>query len=151
MTPQGPVGLENRVLVGEEGTGKGAQQTVCVSHTTKFRLHCTCDAKPLNCCCCCSVAKSCPPLCDPTDCSTPGSSDLHYFPELNRNVKTKQNTSQWKPDFWFTIISYPAHSVYSSLVLLHKNPLEQRLELQYIQRNYDAVTEFLLCIWQALC
>lgn len=37
-TPQGPVGLENRVLVGDEGTGKGAQQTVCVSHTTKFRF-----------------------------------------------------------------------------------------------------------------
>ena len=25
------------------------------------------------CCCCCSVAQSCPTLCDPMDCSTPGS------------------------------------------------------------------------------
>ena len=30
--------------------------------------------------CCCSVAKSCPTLCDPMDCSTPGSS-FRSFPE----------------------------------------------------------------------
>ena len=29
--------------------------------------------------CCCSVAQSCPTLCDPVDCSTPGSSVLHYL------------------------------------------------------------------------
>ena len=33
-------------------------------------------------CCCCSVAKLCPTLCDPIDCSTPGSSVLHCLPEL---------------------------------------------------------------------
>ena len=32
--------------------------------------------------CCCPVAKSCPTLCNPTDCSTPDSSVLHYFPEF---------------------------------------------------------------------
>ena len=32
--------------------------------------------------CCCSVAQSCPTLCDPVDCSTPGSSVLHYLLEL---------------------------------------------------------------------
>ena len=31
-------------------------------------------------CCCCSVTMSCPTLCDPMDCSTPGSSVLHYLP-----------------------------------------------------------------------
>ena len=30
-------------------------------------------------CCCCSVAKSCLTPCDPVDCSTPGSSVLHYL------------------------------------------------------------------------
>ena len=29
-----------------------------------------------------SVAQSCPALCDPTDCSTPGFPVLHYLPEL---------------------------------------------------------------------
>ena len=29
---------------------------------------------------CCSVAKSCPPLCNPLDCSTPGFPVLHYLP-----------------------------------------------------------------------
>ena len=32
--------------------------------------------------CCCSVDKSCPTLCDPMDCSTPGSSVLHSLPEF---------------------------------------------------------------------
>ena len=34
--------------------------------------------------CCCLVAKSCPTLCDPTDCSTQGSSVLHYLPEFDQ-------------------------------------------------------------------
>ena len=32
--------------------------------------------------CCCSVAKSCPTLCDPVDCSTPGFPVIHYLPEF---------------------------------------------------------------------
>ena len=31
---------------------------------------------------CCSVAKSCPTLCDPMDCSTPGIPVPHYLPQL---------------------------------------------------------------------
>ena len=33
---------------------------------------------------CCSVTKSCPTLCDPTDCSTPSSSVLHCLPEFTQ-------------------------------------------------------------------
>ena len=33
-------------------------------------------------CCCCSVAQSCPTLCDPMDCSTPGLPLLHQLPEF---------------------------------------------------------------------
>ena len=33
-------------------------------------------------CCSCSVAQSCPTLCDPMDCSTPGCPVLHHLPEL---------------------------------------------------------------------
>ena len=32
--------------------------------------------------CCCSVAKSCPTLCDPTNCSMPGFPVLHCLPEF---------------------------------------------------------------------
>ena len=32
--------------------------------------------------CCCSVTKLCLTLCHPMDCSTPGSSVLHYLPEF---------------------------------------------------------------------
>ena len=38
--------------------------------------------QPLIPCCCCSVTKLCPILCDPMDCSTPGSSVLHFLPEF---------------------------------------------------------------------
>ena len=31
---------------------------------------------------CCSVVQSCPALCDPMDCSTPGFPVLHYLPEF---------------------------------------------------------------------
>ena len=32
-------------------------------------------------CCCCSVAQSCPTLCNPMDCSTPGLSIPHHLPK----------------------------------------------------------------------
>ena len=32
--------------------------------------------------CCCSVAQSCPTLCDPMDCCTPGFPVLHHLPKL---------------------------------------------------------------------
>ena len=36
----------------------------------------------LNCCYCCSVAKLCPTLCSPMDCSTPGFPVFYYFLEF---------------------------------------------------------------------
>ena len=39
-------------------------------------------AAKLTCCCCCSVAKSCPTLWDPMDCSTAGFPVLHYLTEF---------------------------------------------------------------------
>ena len=32
--------------------------------------------------CCCSVVQSCPTLCNPMDCSTPGFPVLHHLPEM---------------------------------------------------------------------
>ena len=40
-------------------------------------------------CCCCSVAQSCPTLCDPTACSTPGFPVLCHLPELLRLMSTE--------------------------------------------------------------
>jgi len=42
-------------------------------------LELACDNKN---CCCCSVAQSCPTLCNPMDCSTPGFPVLHQLQEL---------------------------------------------------------------------
>ena len=41
-------------------------------------------AKFLKCCCCSSTAQSCPTLCDPMDCSTPGFPVLHHLPEISQ-------------------------------------------------------------------
>ena len=48
--------------------------------------------------CCCLVAKSCPTLCDPMDCSLPGFPVLHYLPEL---AQTHVN--------WFGDAIQPSH------------------------------------------
>jgi len=42
--------------------------------------------------CCCSVTQSCPTLCDPIDCSTPGLPVLHYLPEF---VQTHVHWVKW--------------------------------------------------------
>ena len=60
----------------------------------------------VSCCCCCSVTKShLTPLCDPTDCGTPGFPVLHYLPEF------AQTHVHWAGD-----CIKPSHPVpYSSL------------------------------------
>ena len=42
----------------------------------------------LTICCCCSGAKSCPTLCDPMNCSTPGFPVLYYLPEFAEFAQT---------------------------------------------------------------
>ena len=42
--------------------------------------------------CCCSITQSCPAVCDPMDCSTPGFPVLHYLPDF---AQTYVHWSQW--------------------------------------------------------
>ena len=56
--------------------------------------------------CCCWVAKWCPTLCDPMDCSTPGSS-LPLCPRVSNNSKWSnwkrlnlKNTAQFQKNKW---------------------------------------------------
>ena len=49
---------------------------MCTRHTQTHTHVCGC------CCCCDSVSKSCPTLCDPMDCSTPGFLVLHWLQHL---------------------------------------------------------------------
>ena len=51
------------------------------------------------CCCCCAVTKSCPTLCNPRDCSMPGSSVLDCLPEI------AQIHVSWVSDTVWTISS----------------------------------------------
>ena len=52
-----------------------------VAKSQGFSLHFTFTMKSLCCCCYYSVAKLCPTLCHPMDCSTPGFPVLYYLPE----------------------------------------------------------------------
>ena len=42
---------------------------------------CICSLSIYNCCCCCSIIQSCPALCNPMDCSIPGSSFRAWITE----------------------------------------------------------------------
>ena len=55
-----------------------------------------------DCCCCCSVSRSCPNLCNPFDCSTPG------FPVLHHLLELAQTHVHWVGD-----AIQPSHSVLS--------------------------------------
>ena len=50
--------------------------------TASWKLHQGCRDTGYNNTCCSSVAQSCPTLCNPMDCSTPGFPVLHPLPEL---------------------------------------------------------------------
>ena len=43
-------------------------------------------------CCCCSVTHSCPTLCNPVDCSTPGFPVIHYLLQFVQTLKKHQKT-----------------------------------------------------------
>ena len=93
-------------------------------------------------CCCCLVAKSCPTLCDPMDCSTPGLSvpgvcpgscplnqwfypatsscrPLLLLPSIFRCIRVFSNESalriRW-PKYWSLSFSISAYSEYSGLI-----------------------------------
>ena len=57
---------------------------LCLSHGSLRHLSFIFCLFSLCCsdCCCCSVARSCPTLCDPMDCSTPGFPVLHHLLEF---------------------------------------------------------------------
>ena len=52
-----------------------------VAKSQGFSLHFTFTMKSLCCCCYYSVAKLCPTLCHPMDCSTPGFPVHHHLPK----------------------------------------------------------------------
>ena len=58
---------------------------------------------PRQCCCCCSLAKSCPTLCDPVDCSRPGFPVHHHLPEFTQT----HIMSQWcYPNISFSVVPF---------------------------------------------
>ena len=73
--------------------------------------------------CCCSVTKSCPILCDPTDCSMPGFPVLQYFLEFAQSHIPRVNIAT-QPSYPLSSPSPPAlnlsqHQVFSDESVLH--------------------------------
>ena len=58
--------------------------------------------------CCCSVAKSCPTLCNPMDCSTPGFPVFHFSHSLLKLMSTESVMPSSVATFSSHLQSFPA-------------------------------------------
>ena len=58
--------------------------------------------------CWCSAIKLCPALCDPMDCSTPGSSAFHYLPVCSDSCPCFLTISSTAALYSFCLQSFPA-------------------------------------------
>ena len=72
--------------------------------------------------CCCSVARLCPTLFEPLDCSAPGSSVLHYLPEMFKfrsieSVKPSNHLILGRPLLLLPAV-FPSIRVFSSELAL---------------------------------
>ena len=74
------------------------------------------------CCCCCSVTKSRPTLCNPMDCSTPGSSVFHYLNLLKfmsiESVMPSSHLILCRPLLFLPSV-FPSIRIFSSELALH--------------------------------
>ena len=59
-------------------------------------------------CCCCSVAKLCPILCDPMDCSTPGYTVLQYLPKVLQLMSIESMMLSNHPILCFSLLLLPS-------------------------------------------
>ena len=82
-----------------------------------------------NSCCCCSVAKSCPTLYDPMDCTTPGFPVLHHLLELAQTcVHWVSDTIQPSLILWNPFLLLP--SVFPSIRAFSINGLAFNLPVE---------------------
>ena len=78
----------------------------------------------LHCCCCCySVTQSCPTLCNPMDCSTPGFPVRHYHLEfaqtyIHESVMPSNHLILCHPLFFLPSV-FPSIRVFSNELVLH--------------------------------
>ena len=63
-------------------TARRSNQSILKEINPEYSLEGLMLKLKLNICCCSSVAQSCPTLCDPMNCSTPGLPVLRHLPEL---------------------------------------------------------------------
>ena len=67
---------------------------------------------------CCSVAKSCPTLCDPVDCSMPSSSVLHCLPEFAKIMSIESVMLSYHLTLCFPFLLLP--SIFPSIRVFSK-------------------------------
>ena len=105
---------------------------------------------------CCSVAQSCPTLCDPTDCSTPGFPVLHFLPEFAQtHVHWISDATQ--PSHFLSPLSPPAlnlsqyQCLFQWVGCLHQ--VSKVLELQHQSFQWISRVDFLSdqLVWSPCC
>ena len=97
--------------------------------------------------CCCSVAQSCPTLCNPMDCSTPGFPVLHYFPELLQLMSIESVMPFIQPSYPLSPPSTPAFNLFQHQGLFQwvssSHQIAKVLELQYQSFQWIFRADFL--------
>ena len=83
-------------------------------------------------CCCCSIAKSCPTLCNPMNCSTQGFSVLHYLLEFAQAHVHDESVTPSKPLHSLSSPSPPAFSLSK-----HQGFLQWISSLHYMVRELE--------------
>ena len=101
-------------------------------------------------CCCCSVAKPCPTLHNPIECSTPGFPVLHYLPEFAQThvhwvSDAIQSSHPLLPSpFAFNLSQH--HGLFQWVRSSHQGA--KLLEFQFQHQSFQWIFKIgLLCLW----
>ena len=102
----------------------------------------------ISCCCCFSLTESCPTLCDPMDCTTPGFPVLHHLPEFAQThvhwvgdaIQLSYSMSSPSPPV-FNLSQY--QGLFPWVGSLHQVAKVLELQLQHWSFQWTPRTEFL--------
>ena len=105
--------------------------------------------------CCCSVTQSCPTVCDPMDCSTPGFPVHHQLPECAQTY-VLQVGDAIQPSFPLSSPSPPAHNLsqhqglFKWVSSLHQVAKVLELQIQYRSFQWIFIQGWFPLGWSSL-
>ena len=96
--------------------------------------------------CCCSITHSCPTLCDPVDCSTPGFPVHHQLPELAQ-THVHRVSGAIQPSHPLSPPSPPAFNLSQHQGLFQWVGSRSSIIKHPGIHNLKAITQYLLILW----